>query len=330
MDKRWAAPEKDKPMQLTQAYAKPSSATMAADGMHMDVSAELSRPGVRLEALVKDSLAYARLMLALHQVVGSDLRAQPKDHAAYQEWVQQRYLEELDAEMGASLRRLPGLQARRDALKQHVGELERRSRALETKLGGGDFYKAKRQYFNYLYGQDREAWIVLDPVVSVHPDCVVFEVFSLDESSYGRVTVPMDKLETFGTTVYGTTNVDFSQRLADEFVRVRNYRPAWLQVGAEGVIVATGAGERVEKKIDLPPSWVRGFLQVQSAAASPGVDVTLSPATLPKCCPCCAGTVKRKARARFASCSPPAKSPKSSLTRGERRSSRRATSLTAR
>ena len=267
-------------MELTQRYARPSSASLAADGLHMDVSAELSRAGVRLEALVKDSLAYARLMLALHEVVRGDFRSTPKDHSAYQEWVQQRYLEELDAERGARLRRVPALSERRGALKQQVAEMERQQRSLEARLNGGDFYKAKRRYFSYLWDNDREAWYVLDPVVSVHPDCVVFEVFSIDESSYGRVTVPMDKLETFGQTVFGTTNIDFSQRLADEFVRVRNYRPAWLEVGAEGVVIATGAGERVEKKIDLPPSWVRGFLQVQSASATPGIDVTLSAGTL--------------------------------------------------
>jgi hypothetical protein len=117
-------------------------------------------------------------------------------------------------------------------------------------------------------------------VVSVHPDALIFEVFSQDESSYGRVTVPSDRLEVLGDVAYGTTNIDFSRTLAREMERVRNYRPAWLQIGAEGVTLATGAGEAVEKKIDLPPSWVRGFLQVQSAAAFGTVDVTLSAETL--------------------------------------------------
>jgi hypothetical protein len=36
----------------------------------------------------------------------------------------------------------------------------------------------------------------------------------------------------------------------------------------------------VEKKIDLPPTWVRGFLQVQSAAALPGTGLRLSAGTV--------------------------------------------------
>lgn len=267
-------------MQVTQAYARPSTATMDAQGMHLSVAAELSRPGVRLDARVKDSLSYARLMLALHRVVTGDLRAKPKDHTAYQNWVQQRYLEELDAEKGADLARLPSLTARRDELKAGIKNLRQQVGPLEKAFNSADFFNARQQYFQWLYKHDKEAWYPLDPVVSVHPDSVIFEVFSLDESSYGRVTVPMDKLETFGETKYGTTNVDFSEKLADEIRRVRSYRPAYLGVEAGGVSVATGAGERMEKKIDLPPTWVKGFLQVQSAAAFDGVDVTLSASTM--------------------------------------------------
>ena len=42
-------------------------------------------------------------------------------------------------------------------------------------------------YFQYLLKRDYQAWIVLDPVITVHPDQVFFECFSKDESSYGRL-----------------------------------------------------------------------------------------------------------------------------------------------
>ena len=151
---------------------------------------------------------------------------------------------------------------------------------MEASLLGREYYAAVSKYRQWVWKNDPSLLMILDPVVSVHPDCVVFEVFSVDESSYGRVTVPMDKLDLLGETVYGTTNVDYSRALANEISRVRDYRPAFLQVGGDGVSVGTGAGERTEKKIDLPPTWVRGFLQVQSAAAFAGIDVTLSGETV--------------------------------------------------
>jgi hypothetical protein len=267
-------------MEITQSYARPSSGTLSPDGMRLDVAAELSRPPVALNALVRDSLAYARVMLALYAVVSGDHRAKPKDHTAYQEWVQQRYLEELGLEMTARLREMPGLNDKRSALKARVQTLRKEAQPLEQTLASADFYQARAKYFKWLWDNDKDGWMVLDPVVSVHPDCVVFEVFSIDESSYGRVTVPMDNLDTMGETVYGTTNVDYSQALANEIARVRDYRPAYLSVGGGGVSVATGAGEHMEKKIDLPPTWVRGFLQVQSAAAFAGIDLTLSASTV--------------------------------------------------
>ena len=267
-------------MEITQHYARPSSGTMSADGMRLNVSAEQSRPPVHLEALVKDSLAYARLMLALYDVVTGDLRNAPKDHTAYQTWVEQRYLEELGMELQQRSAALPALMAKRKTVSEQVNTLQKTVYDLQNRVYGSVFYQHKRRYFGWLLDHDREAWYVLDPVVSVHPDCLIFEVFSQDESSYGRVTVPTESLDVFGTAVYGTTNIDYSRPLADEIRRIRSYRPAFLQIGAEGVSVATSAGESVEKKIDLPPTWVRGFLQVQSAAAFGTVDLKLSAATL--------------------------------------------------
>lgn len=267
-------------MQLTQSYSHPSTATPTSEGLRFDMAAEQSRPGVALDALVLDSLPYARAMLALHQVVKGDLRPRQRDHSAYQAWVQQRYLEELPAALAERRSRLPQLTQEREALAARVKAAEDEVRALERKLVGPSWYQAVQRYYNWLWKHSKAMWMVLDPVVSVHPDCLIFEVFSLDESSYGRVTVPRERLQTFGETVCGTTNIDFSQALADEISRVRSYRPAWVQIGAGEVSLSTMAGGRVEKKIDLPPSWVRGFLQVQSAAAFRSTEVTLSAATV--------------------------------------------------
>ena len=268
-------------MEITQSYAKPSTATLTDNGgLRLGIATELSRPGVSLDAQVKDSLAYARVMLALYEVVSSDLRTKQKDYTAYQKWVQERYLEELDSSMGTQLRRLPALTQRRTVLKNRIGEIAKQTQPLESSLQSAEFFTARAKYYKWLWDHDKDAWMILDPVVSVHPDCVVFEVFSIDESSYGRVTVPMDKLDTFGEVAFGTTNVDYSRALANEIRRVRSYRPAFLSVNAGGVSIATGAGEHLEKKIDLPPTWVRGFLQVQSAATFPGTNVTLSGSTV--------------------------------------------------
>ena len=118
------------------------------------------------------------------------------------------------------------------------------------------------------------------PVVSVQPDQVMFEAFSLDESMYGRVSLPNRELDLIEPLQRGTTNIDFSETLAKEFDRVRSYRPLTLKVGQESVEIATNIGTREEKKIDLPETWVKGFLEVQSATALATKSIKLTPATV--------------------------------------------------
>ncbi len=267
-------------MWITQTYARPSAVADAGDAMAFSLAAQQGRPAVRLSATIKNSPAYARAMLALFEVVGSDLRFAAKDHTAYQEWVRGEYLKELSPQLEARRQQLPAQTERREALKGQIQTLNDEAAPFRRDLGSTQLWGAKKRYWKWLYSRDFALWVILDPVVSVHPDATIFEVFSQDESSYGRVTVAAANLETQGETVFGTTNVDFSAALAAEIRRVRSYRPARLSVEGGGVSIGTDAGTRVEKKIDLPPSWVRGFLQVQSAGTLPGVDLTLSASTV--------------------------------------------------
>ncbi len=262
-------------MQVTQSYARSSTASSDAEGLKFDFAAELSRKPVAIHAMIKESLGYARLMLALREVVKSDWRTPKKDHTAYQEWVMERYIEELPAH-------LKDMEAKKVMMLEQREKLKIRQKAIKKDLKPIEqaVNKSRYDYYQWLYKHDRDKWYVLDPVISVHPDAVIFEGFSLDESTYGRVSVPSNLLETFGKVEYGTTNIDFSQGLADEIYRVRSYRPAWLKVAFEKVELSTNMGSNVERKIDLPESWVRGFLQVQSASTLDGTDLTLHSQTL--------------------------------------------------
>ncbi|MRT18544.1 SWIM zinc finger family protein, partial [Vitellibacter sp. q18] len=65
----------------------------------------------------------------------------------------------------------------------------------------------------------------------------------------------------------------------------RDYRETLLQVDPGGFSVQTGDDDQFdEKKIDLPESWVRGFLQVSSAMTLPMVKVELQPMDVHNLC----------------------------------------------
>lgn len=123
-----------------------------------------------------------------------------------------------------------------------------------------------------------DLWFVLDPVITVHPDQVSFEAFSVDESTYGCLSIDMEEFELLQKPSLGTTNIDFSAKLAKEIDRFRTYSDVNLSVNPEGFGVDSGVmPEHMEKKIELPETWIKGFNQVSSAASLGGVDVELSP-----------------------------------------------------
>lgn len=148
--------------------------------------------------------------------------------------------------------------------------------------GGGSAQTAAGQqaYYRWLAANDPLAWFVLDPVVTVNPDAVLFEVFSKDEGTWAQLSIDREVLDVDGDWVCGTTNIDFSEALYDGIQRIRSYRPVSLAIGPDAVEVAAGDDAVVEKKIELPDAWLRGFLQVQSSATLARAVVSLSPVAL--------------------------------------------------
>lgn len=177
------------------------------------------------------------------------------------------------------------LDARRDECTLGLAANARRPVRFHGQVArnGFTFRVALRALGELIWSND--TWIaasdLLDPVITVHPDRLFFEAFSQDQSAYGCLVVDPDVFETEGEVVTGTTNIDFTAWLWGALGEMRTSRKTSFKVGAEGLEVSTvGAGGRFEKKVDLPDSWVRGFLQVQAAMAMPGTRITVNPIDL--------------------------------------------------
>ena len=203
-----------------------------------------------------DKLPFREGISALHDVVISDQRFKPRDKRAYLAWRAEQ--DELD--WSDILANRGEVVAQMERLTAELEELRRK------KLGRWrTFYTDRQRYFNYLYEKSKDAWFVLDPVITVHPDQVFFECFSEDESSYGRLGCKHEVFEDVGEFACGTTNIDYSAALYDEFQKIRSYKDTSLSVDPAGFSVqTTGEDDYREVKIDLPDSWVRGFLQVSA------------------------------------------------------------------
>lgn len=221
-------------------------------------------------------LAFREALSALHAVVVSDQRYRGRDKSAYRQWLEAnegqllaQYMSEAEA-------------ARAEAAKvsEELTALRQRKRSLLD-----PFYKAQRRYFDWLYQANRDAWYVLDPVITVHPERLLFEAFSQDESTYCAVSVGHGVFDRTGEMACGTTNIDYSVSLFEEFQKIRDYKATRFQVDPSGFTAATGDDPAFhEEKIDLPDSWVRGFLQVSSAMMLPATVVELHPMDLHNLC----------------------------------------------
>ncbi len=215
------------------------------------------------------NIAFREAISALHDVVVSDLRYKPKDREEYKAWALEQeklFMEEMTLQAEEVKAKSGVLRRELDDLNQQAGKIM------------APFYKARKKYFDYIYKRDRDAWFVLDPVITVHPDEIFFECFSQDESSYGRLGCGYEVFEKIEEFACGTTNIDYSDALYKEFQKIRNYKKTDFVVDPSGFEVETTAEEQFkELKIDLPDSWVRGFLQVSSAMTLDAVSFDLHP-----------------------------------------------------
>lgn len=264
-------------MEFNYSYFNATNVASNANDTDMSFAPDTLREPTFFRGELRERLAFREAISALHDVVVSDLRWHPKDRTEYKAWLVRQ--EEIDwVQVGARRKevaaQIESIRAEMDQLRQ---DSERRMKP---------FLAAQRRYFKHLYDLNRDWWFVLDPVITVHPDEVFFECFSQDESSYGRLSAGYEVFDNIGEFSCGTTNIDYSSALYDEFQKIRSYKTTKFEIDPRGFEVETSgeADSHKEVKIDLPDSWVRGFLQVSSAMALPATKIELHPLDVHNIC----------------------------------------------
>jgi SWIM zinc finger len=118
-----------------------------------------------------------------------------------------------------------------------------------------------------------------DPVVTSEPGGLRFESFSACCGVHARFDVTPAGLDAESFTP-GTVNVDFNEPMRAALARVSARMPLRMQVGFEAVEVETLEGSAVERRVPLPDRWVKGFSEVQVAAAGlePAFELAAVPA----------------------------------------------------
>jgi hypothetical protein len=258
-------------MQVDYRYLGSSLVQSSAHNTQMSWSPDASRQPTFFRGQLRAAVPFREAISALHDVVVSDLRFTPKDRAAYKAWAAEHLKTLLDVELIASQQ--ASFAARARTLQAELNELQARSARRNQTI-----WQAQSKYFNWLFKHDYKVFRLFDPVITVHPDEVFFECFSKDESTYARLGASYEVFDNIKEFACGTTNVDYSEDLYQEFQKIRSYKRTDFQVDPSGFEVQTQHEDTFkEVKIDLPDSWVRGFLQVNSAMSLPATTLTLHP-----------------------------------------------------
>ena len=263
-------------MKFNYTYTNNTSVQQTANNTQMSFAPDIQRQPTYFIGELRQNITFREAISALHHVVVSDLRFKPKDREAYKQWRAQQ--DDLDWQLVAAQR-----QEIADKIKPLQEELTQLQRSSQERRR--PFYQARQKYYNYLYQKDYDMWFVLDPVITVHPDEVFFECFSQDESTYGRLGASYEVFKNINEFACGTTNIDYSAALYNEFQKVRSYKTTEFKIDPSGFEVETSHEESFkEVKIDLPDSWVRGFLQVSSAMSLPTIQFDLHPMDIYNIC----------------------------------------------
>lgn len=263
-------------MEFNYAYQRDSLVNNKSSRTQMSFSPDTLRQPTFFRGDLHQNIGFREAMSALHDVVVSDQRWHPKDRTEYKAWLENQDL----VDWAAIAQQSKDLERQITEIRQELEAL-RKSRSKRM----GPYYSAQNRYFKYLYQFAKDAWFVLDPVITVHPDELFFECFSQDESSYGRLSLNYNVFKDVGEFACGTTNIDYSEGLYQEFQKIRSYKKTQLDIDPSGFEVQTGKEESFkETKIDLPDSWVRGFLQVSSAMSLPMVSFQLDPMDIHNIC----------------------------------------------
>lgn len=240
------------------------------DQLHF--ATEMSRElNVKFKGRVLNTLLYRDTMLCLRNIVISDFNLQMQDRSEYKEW----FSRELDRLVREKLVEKADIN---NELALELADLELQRELLYDKIKDAwpEYPLYEKKFWKFIYNKDHDLWIVLDPVITVHPDVVMFEAFSNDESTYGCLSFEHDNFE-IQEKEFGTTNIDFTKELADTFSKVRTYNPLELSIAPTGFEVDIGeTTPHIEKKVDIPESWLKGFLQVSSSRNIPATTLTLS------------------------------------------------------
>lgn len=114
-----------------------------------------------------------------------------------------------------------------------------------------------------------------DPIISAGEDRMRYEGFSSCNGVYVRLDMKPEAID--GEFIAsGTTNVDFNEPMLNALNSIQKSERVTLSVGQQNMQVITSKAKVTERKVTLPPRWVKGLTSVQLYLADMNLKFELS------------------------------------------------------
>jgi hypothetical protein len=153
-------------MEFNYKFKGESSVQSSAGAVELSFAPDLLREPTYFSGHLNSKIPFREAISVLHDIVVSDFRFKPKDKSDYKEWAKQQE----DIWLAEYLNGSADVEAKLKAVRNELEEVRKQKSEIMS-----PFYTAQREYFNYIYKHNREAWVVLDPVITVHPDELFFD-----------------------------------------------------------------------------------------------------------------------------------------------------------
>lgn len=122
-------------------------------------------------------------------------------------------------------------------------------------------------------------------MITVHPDQVFFECYHKDESSYGRLSANYDVFQEMGERAHTARRTSIEREAVGGSFQNPRPKPHVARYRSDGLRREDVDGGHVSRgQNEHPDTWVRGFLQVSSAATLPAHVVEFHPMDVHNLC----------------------------------------------
>ena len=135
--------------------------------------------------------------------------------------------------------------------------------------------ESRQVFLKFLADSDPDAWLVMDPVVTLSEDAIIFEVFDRRARIYGSLTLNREMFE--GEITPGTLHIEGGRDVLEALSLIDSRSTLTLKIGAQvaGELDERHRGE-VVRTDSFPLPWQRQLVQMLAASTLPSYRVPMA------------------------------------------------------